>query len=769
MKNKIIIFLVSIFFFQSSLAENLNIKSTSISIDKNTKITIFKNDVVAEDAKKNIFKTNYAEYNKSLQLLNSKGKTTILTSEGYFIIGKNIVFDNKNNIIKSSYSANVKDLENNNIFLQNFEYSTEENFFKSTGEIKVVDLKNNTYNFSQIYIDEKKREIVGTDIKALLNDKDFLMHRENKPRVFANTVKMDDQKSEFTKSIFTLCNYRDEDKCPPWSVQATQMTHDKKSKTIYYENAVIKVFDVPIFYTPRLSHPDPSVNRRSGFLPPSFSDGKNLGPGFEIPYFWALNKDKDLTFTSKLFSSENPLFLGAYRQAFKESNLILDFGFTEGYKKNTSNKKSGQKSHFFSKFTKNFKGKNNSENNLEVTMQELSNDKYLKLYKIKSDLVEYDTDTLENSLNFVHTTDDIFLGLNASAYENLKEGYNDKYEYILPNVLLDKNLFSKNEYGVADLQTNFKIHNYDTNKTTKFLVNDVNWKSKNNDFNSGLRGRLLGKFRNINYETKNISSFKKDTTSEMFGALGYLSEIDLYKNTDYADHLLKPKILFRYAPSHMRKEKEGARLNHLNLFTLDRLNNNNNFEGGLSSTVGFDYKLKDANKELDFSLGQIINEKENKKMPDSSSLNEKLSDVVGTSSLSINENIKLNYNFAVDQNYKDLNYNELSANYDYNTIKFNLSYLQEKKHIGNQEYAESQIDYIKGDNGLFSFKAKRNLITNSAEYYNLSYEYINDCLRAGIVYRREFYNDSELEAENSLMFKITLVPFGNINSPSFDN
>ena len=72
-----------------------------------------------------------------------------------------------------------------------------------------------------------------------------------------------------------------------------------------------------------------------------------------------------------------------------------------------------------------------------------------------------------------------------------------------------------------------------------------------------------------------------------------------------------------------------------------------------------------------------------------------------------------------------------------------------------------------GKNGLFSASTKRNLITNSAEYYNLSYEYINDCLKAGLVYRREFYNDSELEPENSLMFKITLTPFGDVNSPSF--
>ena len=93
--------------------------------------------------------------------------------------------------------------------------------------------------------------------------------------------------------------------------------------------------------------------------------------------------------------------------------------------------------------------------------------------------------------------------------------------------------------------------------------------------------------------------------------------------------------------------------------------------------------------------------------------------------------------------------------------------MRESKHIGDQDYFKTKVDVTRSKNGLLSFETKRNLITNSSEFYNLSYEYLNDCLRAGLVYRREFYNDSELEPENSLMFKITLTPFGNINSPSF--
>ena len=136
-------------------------------------------------------------------------------------------------------------------------------------------------------------------------------------------------------------------------------------------------------------------------------------------------------------------------------------------------------------------------------------------------------------------------------------------------------------------------------------------------------------------------------------------------------------MLLRYAPGHMREETNATRLNHSNIFTLDRLNTNKNFESGLSTTVGFDYELENSNKKLDFSIAQIINEKENKNMPSSSSLDQRFSDVIGHSQLDINDNVKLTYNFALDQNYKQLNYNEVGTSLNFNPIKFDFNYLQE--------------------------------------------------------------------------------------------
>ena len=122
----------------------------------------------------------------------------------------------------------------------------------------------------------------------------------------------------------------------------------------------------------------------------------------------------------------------------------------------------------------------------------------------------------------------------------------------------------------------------------------------------------------------------------------------------------------------------------------------------------------------------------------------------------------------IDQNFKETNYNDVSATYDANNINFNFNFFEdERKNYTKKKYLKSEISYQSGNNNLIKFTNKRNLIKNSSEYYDLSYEYLNDCLRAGLVYRREFYNDSEIEPENSLMFTITLSTFGSINSPTF--
>ena len=643
MKNKILITIFFLLVNNILSAENILIESKNIILDKNKNTSIFENDVIiktdnnytinsdyaeynkidkfiilkkkikAVDNVNNIIESEYAEYSEISKILKSLGETRITTPENYIIISQDVTVNDNLKIIKSDKKTTIFDPDKNEIFLDNFEYDANKNILKSIGRIIINDINENSYEFSQIYIDTSKKEILGTDIKAFLNDKDFKLNTNNKPRIFANTVSINKKNTFFEKSIFTLCDYRENDKCPPWTIQSSKMLHDSQKKTIYYDNALLKVYNIPIFYFPKLSHPDPTVDRRSGFLPPTFSNTKNLGSGISIPYFWALNDDKNLTLNSRLLNSEHPLFTAEYHQVFKNSSLMTDFGYTKGYKKTTANKKPGDKSHFFSKFVKNFDNSFKGQCSLILNLQEVSHDKYLKLYKINSELVDHNTEILENSLEYTYLNEDLFFGFNSSVFEKLNKNYNDKYEFILPEITLNKNIINDENFGLVDLQTNYKVHNYDTNKLTNFLINDINWSSDKTYHKTGFISQILGNLKNLNYETKNIDKYKKDTTTEIHGALGFLSQLNFRKDTPNGLHLFKPKMLVRYSPGSMRKEDDSFLLNPTLAFNMSRLSNNNNFEKGLNTAIGFDYNIRKNQKEFDFSLAQIINQKEKKR------------------------------------------------------------------------------------------------------------------------------------------------------------
>ena len=263
MKNRFLILLFVVFFSNKSFADNILIQSKKITLDKNKEVSIFeeevlvqteenskitsdyaeydkknnrikfKNNIIVTDVKNNIIETNFAEYNENTKIFKSTGPTKITTTENYIILGEDIIFNNDANIINSNKKTLIIDQDENTINLENFEYLINDNIFKSIGFIEIKDKNENSTQLSQIYVDTNKKEILGTDIKSFINQDNFKINEKNKPRVFSNSVKIEKDKSSFNQSVFTICDYRKNDKCPPWSLQSNKMTHDKTKKQFF--------------------------------------------------------------------------------------------------------------------------------------------------------------------------------------------------------------------------------------------------------------------------------------------------------------------------------------------------------------------------------------------------------------------------------------------------------------------------------------------------------------------------------------------------------
>jgi len=120
----------------------------------------------------------------------------------------------------------------------------------------------------------------------------------------------------FENGVYTACApCRDDPKKPPlWQVKGARIVHDQTEKMLYFENAQLEFFGVPMAYLPFFSTPDPTVKRKSGFLMPAFSTYTTYGYGVEVPYYFALAPDYDATFNPRITTRQGVLFQGEFRQ-----------------------------------------------------------------------------------------------------------------------------------------------------------------------------------------------------------------------------------------------------------------------------------------------------------------------------------------------------------------------------------------------------------------------------------------------------------------------
>jgi LPS-assembly protein len=116
--------------------------------------------------------------------------------------------------------------------------------------------------------------------------------------------------------VYTACEpCKDNPKKPPlWQVQAARIIHDEGEKMLYFEDARIEFFGVPLAYVPFMSTPDPTVKRKSGFLFPGISETSQYGYAVEPSYFWAIAPNRDLTVATLLSTKQGALLQGQYRE-----------------------------------------------------------------------------------------------------------------------------------------------------------------------------------------------------------------------------------------------------------------------------------------------------------------------------------------------------------------------------------------------------------------------------------------------------------------------
>ncbi len=708
--------------------DKIKIKSDKISYDRNKFLLIASGDV---------------------ELENLRDNSTILTQE--------LIFDNNLKKIISEKKAKFKDKNNNLLSTEKFYYDVKTNITK-IDTLKLQDSQNNKYFLEKSFLNMKTKKLVGKDVFVSLEN----LVSGNNFRIKSLGIEKDDNLTIMSKAVFTPCKKKGN--CPPWQLAAEKITHNKEKKIMSYKNAWLKIYNQPILYFPSFFHPDPTVKRQSGFLIPSFSSSKNLGNSINIPYFKVISENKDLTFKPKLFSNNKFLAQSEYRQINKDTYHEMDFSLL-------ADSETANRSHFFSKTTKEFDENTGlfEESDISIDIQQVSNDSYLKSYKLKSPLIDNDN-ILTSSINYNGYNDDLTFNTELIVHENLTKENNDRYEYILPSYNLSKQLLSETNFaGNLNFNSSGSIKNYDTNVYEKLNINDFVFNSNTYYLNSGIENNFNFILKNVNSESDNSSNYKNSFSSNVNGLAEINSIFPLIKKTEEYNKILIPKISLRVNPRKTKNKKDDLRIvGYENIFDLNRLGVSDTLEGGESLTYGISYFINNKSDREIFSakVANVLRLEEDSHIPISSSLGQKTSNIVSSLSFNPSDSLKIDYQHSLDENLDDTNYQLLSSEIRVNNFLTSFEYLNESLNSANNSYLYNKTSYNFDDNNSISFETRENKKEKITEYYNLIYQYQNDCLIAAIEYNKENYNFKDLKPEEKLFFKLTIIPFGQTTSPN---
>jgi len=164
----------------------------------------------------------------------------------------------------------------------------------------------------------------------------------------------------------------------------------------------------------------------------------------------------------------------------------------------------------------------------------------------------------------------------------------------------------------------------------------------------------------------------------------------------------------------------------------------------------------------------VFRDEENPDLPTRSTLNRKSSNIVGEMIFKPKNFFELTYDFSLDNDMQTLNYNLVDTTFSINNFVTSFEFLEKNNVIGDESYLTNKTTLSLTDNTSLAFNTRRNKQLGLNEYYDLIYEYKNDCLKAAVEYKKSYYEDGDLKPEEQIYFTLTVIPFGAINSPGIN-
>ena len=725
------------------------------------------------------FSADKLTYSQDNSIIEASGNVVAKNQDGKQIASDKIIYNKTTQQLNTFGNSKFSDGKGGNLFAESFEYNLEKKIISAEKKVKFIDKEKNTYYFSKLNTDDKFDEIIGYDVNADLNKQNLKsgdkFNEFIEPRFSGKSASIKNNITIVKDARFTTCKKTNETEgCAYWNLNAGELIHDKEQKKITYKNASLDLNNIPVLYLPYFSHPDPTVKRESGFLPPTLANlGGDIGSSIKIPYFYPISQSADFTVSPVYYFKQHPLLLGEYREKLKNGDLSLEGGFTQGYKEVTTSKTDGSRHHLYGNLNLIFNDKILDQTILNTKLQHVNNPTYLRVNKInstndgfKKNLIKEDDTKLTNEIYLNSFGKSENFNIKTATYRDISIAKSsDQYSYLLPELSYSKySLFDNNNLNFNSV---LKSQNANTNQNKSSFINNLDYSTQefyNN--NLGVGYKFLTKINNINYYS-DYKTPNQNLNNQINPVVGLDASLPFANINKETEQYIVPRILTRYAPGKMTNAATNdTTLNTDNIFSMNKMNSDELIEKDLSFNLGADWiwqekKTKDKEpKKAIISIGQVLKLNKDLDMPTKSSLQKANSDIVSKINYLSPNNFDVTLKNTLDNQLNHVYYNDLTIKKNFSSSEVNFNFYEKNSHIGNERYAKANITSYITDGTKVKIESDRNLKTDLTNSHKLGIENENECIRYGFYLQKNYSSDKDLKPATSVYFGVTLLPFG---------
>jgi len=591
--------------------------------------------------------------------------------------------------------------------------------------------------------------------------------------------------STLQNAAYSPCPVIDSNGCPKnpsWKISAVRVIYDPVRKRIRFNGARLDIFGIPIAVLPGLVVPTGSGGS-NGLLIPNIQYTRTNGLRVDLPYYFRLSPNRDLTLSPRFFSAAPPALEGTYR-ALTEDGAYRVGGFATYSRPLVANTLTG---------TNQFRGYLDAAGKFQLdplwsvtaSARRVTDRTLLRRYDLSYD------DKLRSTFALERIDRDSYFSLSGWAVQTLRAGVvQGTIPVALPEIDYRHRFEDPIVGGRVELQLNSLALARTQGQDTQRAFAGARWDLRRlTNLGQEIILTAYGRADVYNSKQNQLTSTVqyRGTTGWQGRAIGAVAaEIRWpFVGTIWGGtQRLTPRLQIVASPptANLSLPNEDARsvdLEDSNLFALNRFPGYDRWEDGTRITYGVDWNFDAPRFSVAATVGQSYRLTAKPSLfPDGTGLTDRTSDIVGRTTIRYRDVISLTHRYRLDKDGLTLRRNEIDATIGDARTYALIGYLRLNRNIAStledlRDREEIRVGgRVQVTRFVSVFGSATVDLTDRAEdplsiatgyqpvRHRLGIAYTDDCLDIGFTWRRDYDTSGDAQRGDSFLLRLAFRNLG---------